>query len=408
MHISEILDNLIQNCVTLVKPNFHSTINLPVRDPFIFWDIITKNKNFVCKLFEIYLIKINFALENKTLLLSAYTCGKLVILITKNIHKISTQRERRYKIILELKKQISLLCLWINKSQKIYKLKEKEHQLKLPGSVTVLPLSNLRLQLVDCLFSIVACDSESGHECLTKIHDSTYHLLFVFAMEKCHNNIYLAKYLEFVKILFKYGTELTILNAVIKVNLMSDLARFFKEFVQIPKKPPTELFVWFFKELAVILEEACKRTDCTIFKMQMDQSLSWVYFKAMLNENILEPGSILSNPKFFKVEKRCLSLSLANTEDIFRPESPITKTQTPGTRKLVRNSSGNLSDMCAPIQPLSNTNVPPLKNYKHLLVEYSQKNRNAFNLKTTLDSSNSSRKGLNSNDDNETMIRAKK
>lgn len=106
----------------------------------------------------------------------------------------------------------------------------------------------------------MAADHETGYDSLSKIHDSTYHLLFIFAMEKCHNNIYLNKFLNFCKILFKYGTEHTILNAVIKVNLMSDLSQFFLEYVhkQGKVKSHKELFMWFYNELHDLLEEATK------------------------------------------------------------------------------------------------------------------------------------------------------
>jgi hypothetical protein len=85
----------------------------------------------------------------------------------------------------------------------------------------------------------------------SNIHDSTYHLLFIFAMEKCHNNIYLAKFLEFLTLLFEYGSEMTLLNAIIKVNVLSDLSRFFRDFVHRENrpKPPKQIFMFFFKGL---------------------------------------------------------------------------------------------------------------------------------------------------------------
>lgn len=76
-------------------------------------------------------------------------------------------------------------------------------------------------------------------------------------MEKCHNNVYLVKFHQFVKILFKYGTEITILNAVIKVNLVSDLLRFLMEFVNnVMVRSQSDLYLWFFKDLVECIEQA--------------------------------------------------------------------------------------------------------------------------------------------------------
>jgi hypothetical protein len=71
-------------------------------------------------------------------------------------------------------------------------------------------------------------------------------------MEKCHNNIYLAKFLKFLTLLFEYGSEMTLLNAIIKVNVLSDLSRFFMDFVHRDNKPKPlkEIFMFFFKGLA--------------------------------------------------------------------------------------------------------------------------------------------------------------
>ena len=63
-------------------------------------------------------MKLNFALENKELFLSAVTSGKLVILMLKNLHVIMTQKDIKHNTISEFKKHISLLCFYINKSQK--------------------------------------------------------------------------------------------------------------------------------------------------------------------------------------------------------------------------------------------------------------------------------------------------
>lgn len=81
----------------------------------------------------------------------------------------------------------------------------------------------------------------------------------------------------------------------------------------------------------------------------MYQSLSWIYFKALLNGNVLEPGAILSNPKFFDVHKRCVSnTKLPPIED---------GGQTPSNKSITR------SNVTSP----NNRNTNMSISYKHLL-----------------------------------------
>ena len=126
-----------------------------------------------------------------------------------------------------IKKHTGLLCFYINKAHRMYRMKQKDDTIKLPGAMTVGPMSDLRIVLCSTLFYFVRTDNETHWSILNNIHDSTYHILFVFAMERCHNNIYLSKFLEFLKFLFEWGSEHTLLNAVIKVNLLADLSKFF-------------------------------------------------------------------------------------------------------------------------------------------------------------------------------------
>ena len=93
-----------------------------------------------------------------------------------------------------IKKSMSLVCMYINKCQGMYKFRDKDLTIKLAGAATVKPMWELRIMLCELLFSIVEADSDSNYESLGKIHDSTYHLLFVFAIERCHNTIYLTKF----------------------------------------------------------------------------------------------------------------------------------------------------------------------------------------------------------------------
>ena len=247
------------------------------------------------------MIKINFTLENRYNFKSALLSGNFINLCLYYFDDIFVNKEVRQDTMNYIKSQISLLCFYINKSHKMYRMKQKEDSIKLPGGLTVLPQTDIRIILCTTLFYFVRTDDETMWSILTNIHDSTYHLLFVFAMEKCHNNIYLAKFLDFLRIFFEYATESTILNAIIKVNQLSDLSKFLMNYVHredIPK-PYNLNFMFFFRELAELIEKASKRNDCTRLKNELKSSLNWLMYKELLKENIKDVSSLLCDPKVF-------------------------------------------------------------------------------------------------------------
>lgn len=210
---------MVKTCLTASKPNFYGLLNLPKRNPKIFWDIVMENDLFVMMLFNNYMSKVNFSIENKVTFTSCIICGELFNLIIKNFALVCPSRDIRIEIINQLKRCIPILSDFINKSQTMYRRLLKDETIKLPGRVTIKPLTTLRLLLAETLFNIVEVDVDRNYESLTKIYDSTYHMLFIFAMEKCHNNLYLVKFLAFLKLFFKHAPEITILNIIFKLNI---------------------------------------------------------------------------------------------------------------------------------------------------------------------------------------------
>jgi hypothetical protein len=165
----------------------------------------------------------------------------------------------------------------------MYKFRDKDDTIKLTGGSTVKPMWELRIMLCELLFSIIESDVDASYESLGKIHDSTYHLLFVFAMERCHNTIYLAKFLKFLKILFQHGTEFVILNAIIKPNVIADLARFFLDYVNSGKIKikQSETYLFFFKDLQLLITAAGNRPGFRSLKSQLATSLNWKIFRLL-------------------------------------------------------------------------------------------------------------------------------
>lgn len=107
------------------------------------------------------------------------------------------------------------------------------------------------MMVIEVLFNVILTDKETGYDSINKIHDSTYHILLIWSMEKCHNNIYLTKIHKILRLYFKYGSHETLLNSLIKTNYFSDLADFFQNHIlgwnytsQI-----RDQYLWFFKDL---------------------------------------------------------------------------------------------------------------------------------------------------------------
>lgn len=96
-------------------------------------------------------------------------------------------------------------------------------------------------------------DTDKKYECLSKIYDSTYHLLFLYSMERCHNSIYLTRFLNFCRIFFTYGQEITILNVIFRINILADLVRFYADYVykDSRKKRGREVFYLKLKEKGI-------------------------------------------------------------------------------------------------------------------------------------------------------------
>ena len=120
-------------------------------------------------------------------------------------------------------------------------------------------------------------------------------------MERCHNSIYLTRFLSFLKIFFQYANEITILNVIFKINILADLVAFYTEFVykDSRKKRGREVFVYFFKELCTIMEDSANRPDCKIFRRELNSSLNWVNFRRLAQDDVFDPSSILCDPAVF-------------------------------------------------------------------------------------------------------------
>lgn len=172
---------------------------------------------------------------------------------------------------------MSDLCSCINLSHTLYRAGSKEQVLLQHTSVT--SIGDIRMLLAELLFEIVAMDLYSHHESLNCIHDSSFHILLIWAMQKCHNNIYLVKYTSFFTLFCSKASNLTLTNALIKTNAISDLAQFFVE--NIFKAGETskykDLFLSFFQSILSSIQKTGLREDCKPFFSELSKSLNWKY-----------------------------------------------------------------------------------------------------------------------------------
>lgn len=114
--------------------------------------------------------------------------------------------------------------------------------------------------IAEVLFAVIQVDKETGYDSLNKIHDSTFHLLLIWSMEKCHNNIYLIKFNKVLRLYFKYATNESLLNSLIKTNFLSDFTDFIKNHIlgwnYVNKT--RDQFLWFFKDLIKMIHSVKK------------------------------------------------------------------------------------------------------------------------------------------------------
>jgi hypothetical protein len=86
-------------------------------------------------------------------------------------------------------------------------------------------------------------------------------------------------------------------------------------------KPPKWVFMFFFKELAQLIEKASNRPECTRLKRELKNSLNWVYFKAMLKDDIKDTSALLCDPKVYKWKRVVSSCVVGGPDELDDPRS---------------------------------------------------------------------------------------
>lgn len=287
------LIQLLHHCIV----NYHSSetkkefskkmrmfvVEDPIFKNLLFFDP-SDPEQLIFKIFRQFIAKIEYHLENKVLFHSSYWGGQLFNFICENIDFFIEKKEDRTEFARQLREYMSDICRLVNKGHTLYKFREDD-EVQLPDNLVVPSFGDIRMLISEVMFNMILVDKETGYEAVNKMHDSTFHILMIQSMEKCHNNIYLAKFSKFMDIFLAYATNQTLLNSFIKTNLFSDMAEFIKNHVQgwnyVNKI--RDQYLWFLKDLILKIENLHNRKNCEQFLSQLKRSLNWKYIKQTYN-----------------------------------------------------------------------------------------------------------------------------
>ena len=313
-NFTTLLCDLIQNMINTAlvhKRNepldSKNLADLQKRETKHFFNLLFDNVTFTEGLIENYLIKIHFCLENRFFFQSGIESGQLCNLILTNLFEICEDRDIRIGIMGRFKMNLTIFCMYINKTyaywnnhpyaKKSNKKKKADYKFKLPGNLFVDGLGNVTLCLIETQFNMALADHEAHYELLNKIPDSTHQVLYMCLFEKCHNNIFLTKFMDFNKLFFKHASENTLQMVILRNNLQSDIVNFFMNFVYeenglIPNK---DIFMFFYKGWVLSVKSAINRRNCPVFAREMYASLNWQYLQNIICENVKDKYAVLSS-----------------------------------------------------------------------------------------------------------------
>jgi len=161
------------------------------------------------------------------------------------------------QIVRVLREYIPDICKCINLSHWEYGANSTKVLVLSSGLVQC--LGDIRLLNAEILFEITKIDSQSPQAAsLDLVHDSTFHILLIWSIQKFHNNIYLVKFTEFFTQFCRKANNLSLVNAIIKTNLVADLANFFMEGIYSGSNVSRnkEMFICFFTDIVKAMKEA--------------------------------------------------------------------------------------------------------------------------------------------------------
>lgn len=187
------------------------------------------------------------------------------------------------------------ICKCINLSHQKYKPSATDTKLIPSGMVE--GLGDIRLLCAEVLFKLCKIDEFSQAESLNMIYDSAFHTLAIWAMKKCHNNIYMVEYTNFFVYFCRKANNLSLVNAILKTNLIADLANFFMEniFGVTQVSHHKEDYLCFFFDIVTAIKEIKQRPECASFNAELNKSLNWKYLEEILKGNNTDISTVISD-----------------------------------------------------------------------------------------------------------------
>ena len=140
-------------------------------------------------------------------------------------------------------------------------------------------LSDVRLLVAELLFGVVEAERRFAGESSNFIHDSTFHILFMWCLEKSHNSLYLNKYLNFFTTFCSKANNVALINGFLKTNIIADLSNFIQKKI-IEDKDSAHLkedFWYVIKTIIKCIKGISSRLDCDLFHLELYKSANWKY-----------------------------------------------------------------------------------------------------------------------------------
>lgn len=175
----------------------------------------------------------------------------------------------------------------------------------------------------EILFEICSLAMGANGDAFNLIHDSTFHILAVWALKKCHNNIYLVKYSKFMSQFCQRASSVSLINAFLKTNLISDFANFFMDNILgiSAQKHFKDDFTYFFFKILSSIKEIENRQECRGFVRELRKSMNWKYLEEILKGRNVDISTVIGDifqrkiVKAGKTEKEEKNKRLGNTRE---------------------------------------------------------------------------------------------
>lgn len=138
------LSEMIHHCIVMyhtshAKASFSKKLRIFSVEDELFKNLMFANpsegESLIFVVFKIFLAKIEYHLENKTLFSSAYCCGQLFNFLCQNIDFFIDKKEDRIEFARRIREYMSDICRLVNISHTLFRFREENDEVKLPAGL---------------------------------------------------------------------------------------------------------------------------------------------------------------------------------------------------------------------------------------------------------------------------------